>query len=178
MYLQGPFQGLRESYLEGSVNVTSMEKFVLIQGLQHLNRAVHEDIVAIELFPESEWTCPSGLVVKDAEEEKVQKATNDDSDDEVNPDEMMDVDKAVQKPVDKLLIQPTGKVVGIIKRNWRPYCGMLLPLTSGASLQTTHRHTFIPADQRVPHVRLETRQASVLMGKRIIVSIDSWPHSS
>ena len=139
MYLQGPFQGLRENYLEGSVNVTSMEKFVLIQGLQHLNRAVHEDIVAIELFPESEWTYPSGLVMKDAEEEKVEKATNDDSDDEVNPDEMMDVDKAVQKPVDKLLIQPTGRVMGIIKRNWRPYCSMLLLLTRGNRRQRSRK---------------------------------------
>ena len=72
-YFQGPFQGSRENYLEGFVNVASMEKFVLIQGLQHLNRAVHEDIVAIELFPESEWTCLSGLIMKDAEEQKWRK---------------------------------------------------------------------------------------------------------
>ena len=176
-YLQGPFQGSRENYLEGSVNVASMEKFVLIQGLQHLNRAVHEDIVAIELFPESEWTCPSGLVMKDAEEQKVEEKVTDD-DDDMSSEDVMDVDKSVQKPVDESLIQPTGRVVGIIKRNWRPYCGTLLPLTSGASLQTTRRHTFIPADRRIPRVRLETRQASILMGKRIIVSIDSWPRSS
>ena len=85
-YLQGPFQGSRENYLEGFVNVTSLEKFVLIQGLQHLNRAVHEDVVAIELFPESEWSCPSGLVMKDAEEEKVEENVTGD-DDEVNSDE-------------------------------------------------------------------------------------------
>lgn len=176
-YLQGPFQGSRENYLEGFVNVASLEKFVLIQGLQHLNRAVHEDVVAVELFPESEWSYPSGLVMKDAEEEKLEeKVTGDD--DEVDSDELMEVDKAVQKPVDKSLIQPTGRVVGIIKRSWRPYCGTLLPLTTGASLQTTRRHTFIPADRRIPRVRLETRQASILMGKRIIVSIDSWPRSS
>lgn len=23
------------------------------------------------------------------------------------------------------MLKPTGRVVGIIKRNWRPYCGML-----------------------------------------------------
>ena len=52
-YLQG---GSRENYLEGFVNMASLEKFVLIQGLQHFNRAVHEDVVAIEQFPESEWS--------------------------------------------------------------------------------------------------------------------------
>ena len=175
-YLQGAFQGSRENYLEGSVNVASLEKFVLIQGLQHLNRAVHEDVVAIELFPELEWSCPSGVVMKDAEEEKMEEKTTVDED--LNSDETMEVDKVVQKPVDKSLIQPTGRVVGIIKRNWRPYCGTLLPLAAGGSLQTTRRYTFIPADRRIPRVRLETRQASILMGKRIIVSIDSWPRSS
>ena len=174
-YLQGAIQGSQENYLEGSVNVASLEKFVLIQGLQHLNRAVH-DVVAIELFPESEWSCPSGVVMKDAEEEKMEERTTVDED--LNSDETMEVDKVVQKPVDKSLIQPTGRVVGIIKRNWRPYCGTLLPLAAGGSLQTTRRYTFIPADRRIPRVRLETRQASILMGKRIIVSIDSWPRSS
>ena len=39
-YLQGVFQGSRENYLEGFVNVSSLERFVLVQGLQHLNRSV------------------------------------------------------------------------------------------------------------------------------------------
>lgn len=29
--------------------------------------------------------------------------------------------------VPKELRQPTGKIVGIIKRNWRQYCGILQP---------------------------------------------------
>lgn len=27
--------------------------------------------------------------------------------------------------VNDKMLKPTGRVVGIIKRNWRPYCGML-----------------------------------------------------
>ena len=38
---------------------------VLIQGLENMNRAVQDDIVAIELFPESEWSCPSSLALID-----------------------------------------------------------------------------------------------------------------
>ena len=35
-------------------------------------------------------------------------------------------------------VQPTGKVVGIVKRNWRQYCGVLLP-----SDKKTSRHLFV-----------------------------------
>ena len=38
---------------------------VLIQGLENMNRAVQDDIVAIELFPKSEWSCPSSLALID-----------------------------------------------------------------------------------------------------------------
>ena len=31
----------------------------------HLNRAVNEDVVAIEMLPRSEWSCPSSLVLED-----------------------------------------------------------------------------------------------------------------
>ena len=175
-YLQGAFQGSRENYLEGFVNVDSLDKFVLIQGLQHLNRAVHEDLVAIELFPESEWSHPSGVVMKDVEEQKTNEVIGEEVDDSVEPMEV-DETEAERQVVDKSLIQPTGKVVGIIKRNWRAYCGTLLPLTI-SSMETTRRYTFIPADRRIPRIRLETRQAANLMGKRIIVNIDSWPRSS
>ena len=165
-YFQGAFQGSRENYLEGFVNVHSLERWVLVQGLENINRAVHEDVVAVELFTEDKWSCPSGLVTKDVEE----SMENEDV------EEKMDVDETpVQtKPVDKSLVQPTGRVVGIIKRNWRPYCGTLLPRLS----MKGSRHTFIPAERRIPRIWLETRQGEALLGKRIVVSIDSWPRSS
>lgn len=101
--------------------------------------------------------------------------------------------------------KPTGKVVGIIKRNWRPFCGMLnvsqikevsvdaliichtqislawfntvvIALFS-FSIQST-RHLFTPADRRIPRIRIETRQASALAGQRIMVAIDGWPKHS
>ena len=168
-YLQGTFQGSRQNYLEGHVSVPSMEKWVFVRGLQNLNRAVHEDIVAVDLLPESEWACPSGLVMKDVEEE----AEKDGDADNVET-ESSETDTAVQKPVDPSQVKPTGRVVGVIKRNWRPYCGTLKPLSS---MKGT-RHTFVPAERRIPRVRLVTRQGESLMGKRIVVSIDAWPRSS
>ena len=38
---------------------------VLIQGLENMNRAVLDDIVAIEILPKSQWSCPSSLALED-----------------------------------------------------------------------------------------------------------------
>ena len=36
----------------------------------------------------------------------------------------------------------------------------------------------MPADKRIPLIRIETQQGDVLLGKRIVVAIDEWPRSS
>lgn len=40
------------------------------------------------------------------------------------------------------------------------------------------RHIFVPAERKIPKVRIETRQADALIGQRIIVAIDAWPRNS
>jgi len=70
--------------------------------------------------------------------------------------------------------QPTGKIVGIIKRKWRQYCGIIQPTT----LKGSARHIFVPAERKIPRVRIETRQADKLYNQRIIVAIDQWPRHS
>lgn len=40
------------------------------------------------------------------------------------------------------------------------------------------KHIFVPAERKIPKVRIETRQAELLYKKRIIVAIDSWPRNS
>ncbi len=69
---------------------------------------------------------------------------------------------------------PSGRVVGIIKRNWRPYCGML----QVSDLPDATRHLFVPSEKRIPKIRIETRQAEKLRMQRIIVNIDYWPRDS
>lgn len=170
-YLQGVFQGSRENYLEGFVRVESMESFVFVRGLSHLNRAIHGDVVAVELLPEADWSSPSGMVTKIAE--SAQEENAEDEHDNLESGET----SSKQRPLTRTKAQPTCRVVGIIKRNWRAYCGTLLPLIHSA-MSSTRRHTFIPADRCIPRVRLETRQAETLVGKRIIINIDSWPRSS
>lgn len=78
----------------------------------------------------------------------------------------------INKPDVKKL--PSGRVVGIIKRNWRPYCGIL----QVSDIMDAKRHLFLPSEKRIPKIRVETRQAETLKSQRIIVNIDCWPRDS
>lgn len=69
---------------------------------------------------------------------------------------------------------PTGRIVGIVRRKWRQYCGILQP----SLIEDTSRHIFVPADRKIPRIRIETRQAAKLQNQRIIVTIDTWPRNS
>lgn len=58
--------------------VEGLEKSILIQGRQNLNRALHDDMVAIELLPEEDWSTPSTVVLdKEKQEEEKEGMTLD-----------------------------------------------------------------------------------------------------
>ncbi|KAM6140224.1 exosome complex exonuclease RRP44 isoform 2-T2 [Pterocles gutturalis] len=116
IYLQGTYRASRDNYLEATVWIhgdAEENKEIIIQGLKHLNRAVHEDIVAVELLAKDEWVAPSSVVLQD---------DGQNEDDIENEEEKENI---LKTSVNKDMLRPTGKVVGIIKRNWRPFCGML-----------------------------------------------------
>ncbi|XP_001601829.1 exosome complex exonuclease RRP44 [Nasonia vitripennis] len=161
-FLQGTFLASRENFLEGSVNCESIEKFVLVQGREGLNRAVDGDTVAIELLPEDQWSAPSDIILQDE--------TEDDPGDVLDDEKILTENKTVA-PAEKT---PTGRIVGIIRRKWRQYCGIL----QRSALKENTRHLFVPAERKIPKVRIETRQAETLSKQRIIVAIDSWPRNS
>ncbi|NWW76716.1 RRP44 exonuclease, partial [Climacteris rufus] len=165
IYLQGTYRASRENYLEATVWVhgdAEENKEIIVQGLKHLNRAIHEDIVAVELLAKDEWVAPSSVVLQD------------DGQNEEDIESEEEKENVLKTSVNKDMQRPTGKIVGIIKRNWRPYCGML----SKSQIKEARRHLFTPADRRIPRIRIETRQADTLDGQRIIVAIDGWPRNS
>ena len=167
--LQGVFYLSRTNYLEGTVNCEGMDGPVLVQGLQNQNRAVDGDHVAIQLLEKKDWSAPAELILDDSG--KV------DPGDTLEDGDKSLLDGAVKKRED---VQPTGKVVGIVKRKWRQYCGMLLapdPATGKTGGGGT-KHIFVPAEKKIPKIRIETRQAATLRGSRIVVAVDSWPRHS
>lgn len=138
---------------------------MIVQGRSGQNRAVEGDVVAIQLFKKKQWVAPSELVMED--EGGVEAGVED----VLKKEE--ELKQATNKKV-KEEIKPTGKVVGIIRRKWRQYCGIIQKDGS----ETSTVQLFVPSDQRIPKIRIETRQFAFLKTQKIIVGIDSWPRYS
>ena len=181
---QGNFNVSPYNYLEGSVHVPAFEKSLLILGRENSNRAVQGDVVVVEILPKSQWKAPSTKIV---EEETLNKNENADADDEgeavVTELERRVLQEEVKRIQGKSIdgrAQPTARVVGVIRRNWRQYVGHVDSSSSSISKQSRKQQTvfLIPMDKRIPKIRIRTRQADVLLGKRILVTIDSWDQES
>jgi exosome complex exonuclease DIS3/RRP44 len=168
--------------LEGSVyvKVDGVETIVQIRGREHLNRGMQGDVVAVQLLPKSEWKQALSLAVQEEDLDKT-VAAEDEEDTEVQEDT---VDKMIveeETPAKDGELKPTGRVVGVIKRNWRPYCGTIDKTSvkgSGNNIDAPQYVFFWSMDRRIPKIRIRTRQATQLLGKRIIVSIDAWDKTS
>ncbi|XP_029642031.1 exosome complex exonuclease RRP44 [Octopus sinensis] len=160
-YKQGKFQASRENYLEGRVSVIGADEMVLVVGRENLNRAVNEDIVALEILPEDEWTCPSSIIMENTADEKKEEEVED------------EIKKSINK-VPKEKRQTTGRIVGIIRQNRRNYCGIL----QLSDIKEKKTHLFIPANKLIPKIQIRTEQGKELVAQRIIVVIDKWPQYS
>lgn len=121
-YHQGHFNANQYNYLEGTVNVPGLVKPVLLVGRQAMNRSVNGDVVVVEIFPESEWKAPGEEVV----DQDIALRDDDVEDDESGGVADKEFVKEKQERLEtedakknKKEIMPTGRVVGIVKRNWR-----------------------------------------------------------
>ncbi len=56
--------------------------------------------------------------------------------------------------------RPTGRVVGIIRRNWRTrgYAGSIQPAKRGGFANSVAHVLFVPVERKFPMIRLQTRQ--------------------
>ncbi|KAF1356727.1 ribonuclease R [Delphinella strobiligena] len=181
---QGTFNVSPYNYLEGSVFVPTFDKPLLIIGRENSNRAVSGDVVVVEVLPKDQWKAPSSKIL---EEEVINK--NDNADAEQGEAVVTEQEKrALQEEVKRAhgksvegKPQPTARVVGIIKRNWRQYVGHVdRDSVKSSTKQCRAQQTvfLVPMDKRVPKIRIRTRQAGELLGKRLLVTIDSWDRES
>lgn len=181
---QGIFNVSTYNYLEGTVHVPSFDKSLIILGRENSNRAVSGDVVVVEVLPKDQWKSPSNKVV---EEETVGKNDNADADENEGITTERER-KALQEEVKRThgkssegRPQPTARVVGVIKRNWRQYVGHVdkESVRSSAKQSRAQQTVFvIPMDKRIPKIRVRTRQAGELLGKRVLITIDSWDRES
>jgi len=250
---------------------------VSVIGLKDVNRAVDGDLVALELHPVTQWIGhekddeekEDSLKKKDEEKKKKEQTTNDTSGgatiaadtaepnirDEDNVRDSVLVPSSTSSS-SMTELRPTGKVVGIVRRNFRKnYCGSIYTAVKTITMnveendaelskeeeeegevtqdskaekkkkkkqkkkgqkndenttedtttpaqarkqqqqQKTEREkitseneiehpdgtttcVFFAVDNRVPPILIRTTQRDRLLGKRVLVAIDSWPAES
>lgn len=180
---QGIFNVSPYNYLEGSVHVPAFDKSLLILGRDNSNRAVQGDVVIVDVLPKAQWKAPSTKIIEEEVLNKNENADADDGEAVVTEQERRALQEEVKKIHGKNIegrAQPTAKVVGVIKRNWRQYVGHIDNNSSSIAKQGRKQQTvfLIPMDKRIPKIRIRTRQADELMGKRVLVTIDSWDQES
>ncbi|PIA46664.1 hypothetical protein AQUCO_01500303v1 [Aquilegia coerulea] len=173
IYHQGKLRVNRYNPFEAYVGSESIGDEIIIQGRGNMNRAFDGDVVAVELLPKEQWHEGKSLSIaddEDEEEEDVHLVPNSADDAPRNRDTIQDSSSTVN-PVS---CRPSGRVVGIIKRNWQSYCGSLEPMPMPAGNGGIAHALFVSKDRRIPKIRIQTRQLGNLLDKRIIVTVDSW----
>ncbi|KAF8058848.1 RRP44A [Scenedesmus sp. PABB004] len=192
-YHQGALRVSRFSPFEGWVASEAVGQDIMITGRSDMNRAMDGDVVAVELLPEAQWRAPSRTLPGAGASGAGGAAAPDSPGGEEAGDEaelapeifQVGGDTDLEGPVPAAGAagadgrRPTGRVVGIIRRNWRSrgYCGSLKPQDLGPG-SSTQALLFVPVDRRYPMIRIHTRQGAALMDKRLVVAIDGWDTDS
>ncbi|KAF9331722.1 DIS3 mitotic control [Linnemannia elongata] len=144
-----------QAFIRGDANIGE----IVIVGSEHRNRAVHGDVVVVELLNKSSWVAPSTHISYNPEEVHAAAEDEDESSGRVRTRE----------------VKPTGRVVGIMSRNWQPY---VATLQEGSEREAGSFHLVLPLNPIIPKIRIRHHDAKVLANQRIVVRIDSWPVNS
>ncbi|KAM1156003.1 hypothetical protein ACFX11_027109 [Malus domestica] len=172
IYHQGKLRVNRYNPFEAYVGSESIGDEIIIYGRTNMNRAFDGDIVAVELLPQDQWHEEKSIALADEEDEQEEDVhlvpgSADDAPRTTAPHGSAGVTESVPN-------RPSGRVVGIIKRNWHSYCGSLEPMAKPAGGGGIAHALFVSKDRRIPKIRIQTRQLENLLDKRIAVAVDSW----
>ncbi|OWM70476.1 exosome complex exonuclease RRP44 homolog A [Punica granatum] len=176
IYHQGKLRVNRYNPFEAYVGSESIGDEIIIYDRTNMNRAFDGDIVAVELLPQEQWQEENSLSLADEEHEEedvhLVPGSADDAPRTANPGQGSGANADLPSS------RPSGRVVGIIKRNWHSYCGSLEPMPMPAGDGGVAHALFVSKDRRIPKIRIQTRQLGNLVSKRIVVTVDSWDRMS
>ena len=147
-----PFKGTVSTGLDGEIST------ITLPDRLHMNRAIQGDSVVIEILKKSEW-------INESEE-----SAEPENEDENNKSAIVNEEVTLNEGGS---LKAVGRVVGVLNRKYRAYVGSIdrSAVRSDAPIQNL---LFFPMDRRIPRIRIRTRQAVNLIGKRILVCIDGW----
>lgn len=217
-YFRGVF---RSSHRESAwITIRRGEERVAVRitGWADRNRAIDGDVVAVALHPLEQWiTSPSSCEAKSKSTTTTTTTTTitreNENDAATIANETADPTLGDLENVAESVVRvehgaaqtlcPTGKVVGIIRRNFGTHCGSVFSMSSSlehhhhsepqhgptereqlaAEYEREHADgsttcVFFPVDKKMPPILIRTTQRDRLLGQRIIVSMDSWPSHS
>jgi DIS3-like exonuclease 1 len=130
---------------------------VFVSSKRAMNRAMHGDVVAVQILPEDEWCAPNINTVME-EERNVREG---------------DVSTSESTPRTR-----TGKIVGILQRATRDIVACLDAADEEEIARNPHatRNGALcaPMDGKMVKVKLLTRRAHELVGARFVVRVDRW----
>lgn len=151
-----PFKGSVSTGFDGELSTINLPDRI------HLNRAIQGDSVVIEVLKKSDWIGEDHGMTVDPDEEETRK----------NPSAIVDGEVTVNDE-GVAALKAVGRVVGILNRKYRAYVGSIdrSAVREDAPVQNL---LFFPMDRRIPRIRIRTRQAVNLVGKRILVCVDGW----
>lgn len=203
-YFQGFIRSERGCVDQCYVTVRQGEERVAVNiiGESDINRAVDGDVVAIELHPTDKWIAGSDPTPSERKVTERGACIAADTAEPTVKDENNVLDIIEINPMN--ICKPTGKVVGIVRRNFRKdYCGSIYSIRGALEesldqedmmkdsprdliakeFETEHPDgtttcVFFAVDARIPPVLVRTSQRERLLGKRILIAIDSWPTES
>jgi exosome complex exonuclease DIS3/RRP44 len=176
---------------------------VLVTGHIRVNRAVDGDVVAIELVaaPENETDEQAKRMEQqlrglEGGEERGNDAAAEGSDLQeptlealegisapapANKDQKLSTGSKQQqatKPGEDASQLLYGRVVGVIRRNWKQYAGSLDMRETRDGGGGSTMVQFLPVNRKIPPVWISTRRIDEVAQSRLIVQIDAWPASS
>ena len=137
---------------------------ILIAGTLDRNRAIHGDIVVVQMLPKSQWKSKINKLSKKKDNDETSVEDEDDNHQEDIWEKRADV-------------CPTGKVVAIMQRKWKSYPASF-PRKDNSMTSGQQRILVVPYDRCIPKIRIATSKAASFIGRRIVVKIDNWPRNS
>ena len=137
---------------------------VLIAGTLDRNRAIHGDIVVVQMLPKSQWKSKINKLSKKKDNDETSVEDEDDNHQEDIWEKRADV-------------CPTGKVIAIMQRKWKSYPASF-PRKDSSMTSGQQRILVVPYDRCIPKIRIATSKAASFIGRRIVVKIDNWPRNS
>ena len=169
---KGKIKFNRSNVLEARIFSFVLNREIIIRGSENINRSLEGDVVAVELLDEKNWL-KNKLLIDLADD------VNDVPEIEDEKQKINETEKVllIKKKLKNLDIVPTGQVVGLIKRDLRNFAGEVIDEFKPNGKEVSFGLVSL-SDARISNVLILSNNLSLLAGKKIIVSIDSWPEYS